>query len=219
MKKVLVICLTLLMLLSMSLTAFADKGGFVASPSNNLAPEVVEITSEKGFRVELIVTPYAQRNTLPAADQAEVNKAYSDIASTDDVTVLQEGLVKKAEAVGANPQDLAVSDLFHLTVRVIGEGTAEGPYSVKLRSDILENFVGLLHMRGGAWSVVEQAEVKGDILTFAVDDFSPFAVVVDTNPGSSATGDNSMPWMFAALALISGIGLIYCFVKSRKQTA
>ena len=79
MKKFIVICLSLVMLFSLSVTALAANGAFIKSPSRNTAPIIIEFKSDSNedgkCDTKLIVTPYNERNTLPEDLLARIEKA------------------------------------------------------------------------------------------------------------------------------------------------
>ena len=65
MKKVLAICLAVVMAVGMSLSAFAAPGSFLESPSKNPAPRIERFVSLAGCEARLVITPYINRSTLP----------------------------------------------------------------------------------------------------------------------------------------------------------
>ncbi len=218
MKRVMFVCLALALVLSLSVSAFADNGGFVSSPTSTPAPEVESGTVAGGAAVELVVTPVSGTDTLPEEQKTEMNKAYEEILENKDVTQLNTDLAAKVEDLGVKKEDVAVSDLFDLDVKNAAPTT--GKVTVKLKVNI-QNFVALLHMIDGVWTMVENAAYADGVLSFEVDSFSPFAIVVDTKASTTTppTGDNSALWMFAALAVVSGAAVVVCWTKFRKQAA
>lgn len=224
MKKVLAICLMMVMVVSLSVTAFAAPGGFVSSPSGNPAPTVVDFDPKNdGCTAKLIITPYAERNTLPDDLKALIEKAYASIAESDDLTKLNSDLASLVAGKGIAADKLAVSDLFdaHITSCDVHEGHVD--FDITLKADTLKKFVGLLHMnKDGVWELVTDAEVvnNGEHLKFSVDSFSPFAIVVDTSsgtPDAPPTGDNSMIHIYAIIMAVSALAVIVIAVKSKKQ--
>ena len=224
MKKVLAICLMMVMVLSMSVNVFAASGGFVSSPSGNPAPTVVSFDpSDDGCTGRLVVTPYGDRNTLPSSLKDLIEKAYSDIANSDDLTKLNAELAKLAADKKIKGKDLAVSDLFDIHVTGCDYHDEHVDFDITLDADTLDRFEGLLHMnKDGVWELVADAEVinNGDHLKFSVDSFSPFAIVVNTGvdtPDAPQTGDNSMIHIYAIIMAVSAIAVIVIVVKSKKQ--
>ncbi|MGN0691565.1 MAG: hypothetical protein ACI4K7_04360, partial [Oscillospiraceae bacterium] len=80
MKKVMAICLTLVMVMSLGIAAFAAPGSFISSPSMNKAPVLISYENESSdCTAKLILTAYADRKTLPENLCAMIEKAYDMI--------------------------------------------------------------------------------------------------------------------------------------------
>lgn len=214
MKKIVVLCLALVMILSLNLAVFAAPNNFVSSPTGSQAPGVVEFTpSNDEFTGDLVITSFAGKDELSATLKALLEKAYDTIISTDDLTKLNADLAKIAADLKIDGKYLAVSELFD--IHVTGYDPLDGHYSfdIVLSADSLKNFVGLLHMnKDGKWELISNAKViaNGDHLKFTVESLSPFAIVVDTTEGSSEvdTGDYSMVWLWVILAAASGLAIV-----------
>ena len=224
MKKVLAICLMMVMVLSMSVNVFAASGGFVSSPSGNPAPTVVSFKpSDDDCTAQLVVTPYGDKHDLSDALRAMFEKAYNDIVNSDDLTKLNAELAKLAADKKIKGKDLAVSDLFDIHVTGCDYHDEHVDFDITLDADTLDRFEGLLHMnKDGVWELVTDAEVinNGEHLKFSADSFSPFAIVVDTSSGSPdapQTGDNSMIHIYAIVMAVSALAIVVITVKSRKQ--
>lgn len=224
MKKVLAICLMMVMVLCMSVNVFAAPSGFVSSPSGNPAPTVVAFEpNNDDCTGRLVVTPYGDRHELSDALRAMFEKAYNDIVNSDDLTKLNAELAKIASDKDINGADLAVSDLFDIHVTGCDYHDEHVGFDITLDADTLDRFEGLLHMnKDGVWELVTDAEVinNGEHLKFSVDSFSPFAIVVDTSsgtPDAPQTGDNSMIHIYAIIMAVSALAVIVIAVKSKKQ--
>lgn len=224
MKKVVAICLMMVMVLCMSVNVFAAPSGFVSSPSGNPAPTVVAFEpNNDDCTGRLVVTPYGDRHELSDALRAMLEKAYNDIVNSDDLTKLNAELAKIASDKDINGADLAVSDLFDIHVTGCDYHDEHVDFDITLDADTLDRFEGLLHMnKDGVWELVTDAEVinNGEHLKFSVDSFSPFAIVVDTSSGSPdapQTGDNSMIHIYAIIMVVSALAIVVITVKSRKQ--
>ncbi len=237
MKKMMTVCLALVMLLSMSLTAFAVDGGFLESPSLNLAPRLRSFTVDsEECEAEIIITPYSQRETLDEESQDEIEAAYAEIKASDDLTVLNADLAALAASLGIAGTDLAVSDLFdmdYINCNHVTHRDEHGNFRITLEADTLANFVGLLHRNEGTWELVKGAVANGDTLSFSIDDFSPFAIVVDTSdapgtgdsdaPGTGdndapGTGDNSKVYVWGVIAAVSALAVVICMAEAKKST-
>lgn len=223
MKKVLAIYLVMLMVLTMSVSVFAAPGSFVSSPSGNPVPRIVNFNPRNdACAAQLIITAYADRPMLPDALRALMEQAYNDIAGTNDLTSLNADLAKIAKNKNMDTTKLAVSDLFDL--HMVGCDYHEGHtyFDITLEADTLDRYVALLHMnKNGEWELVEDAKVEnnGDHLTFSVEGFSPFAIVVDTSVDvdDPETGDNSMIQVYATIMVISALAAVVILVKGKKQ--
>ena len=221
MKRVLAIGLMIVMMMSVSITAFAAPGSFDKSPSGNKAPVVEEFKPEsEECTAELVVTPYAERNELPADLKDQIEKAYSAIASTDDLTKLNSDLAAVAAGKNILGNKLAVSDLFDVHVSGCTAHEDHVNFNITLGADTLNRFVGLLHMnKDGSWELVKNAKVVngGKALNFSMNGFTPYAIVVDTTGNTPATGDNSNVLPYIILMAASAVGFVVVLVVSKKK--
>lgn len=222
MKKAFSIILAMVLTLVLSASVCAAPGRFVNSPSNNSVPILISV--EKGSADctgELIITPYNQRNTLPTDLKTLIEKAYSDIASSQDLTTLNKDLAAVAAAQKIAGKDLKVSDLFDIRYEGCTSHNENHTFNIVLKADTLHRFVGLLHMKhNGEWELIENAKVinNGEELSFTISDFSPFAIVVDT---SDAEGDSPQTGVkniaiYGSLMLVSAMAIVVLVVKGKK---
>ena len=211
MKKALALVLVLVMMYTLSIPAFAAPGAFVSSPSNSGAPSLEDFFNESPeCFAELIITAYRDRGTLSDEKKAELEKAYQDIVNATDLSTLNASLKTAAAKLGIETTDLAVSDLFDVSYYSCEHHEEHGKFTIKLKANTFDKFVNLLHYNGTSWDVVEGATVdENDILTFTVDDLSPFAVVVNTSTATDNTGDNSaIAYVLLIMASVAGIAVI-----------
>ncbi len=228
MKKLAIICLTLLMLVSLSVSAFATNGGFVSSPSGKPGPRIIEFDPDNdACEAIIVVTPYSGREDLPDGGQ-ELEGAYADIKGTDDVTTLNGDLADLATEKEIPGEDLGVTDLFNMHMEncdpEVHESENHGSFRIKLEGDTLEYFVGLLHKNDdGNWELIQDVVLEGDTLEFTVStgELGPYAIVVDTNPDREPpfSGDNSYLLLWALLAAGSGMAMLFCWYRSRREEA
>ncbi len=221
MKKLLVICLTVITVMSMSLSVFAAPGKFIQSPTANPDPVIIEITPlSQDCAGELIITSYSKRHTLPDDERAQIEAAYSEIVKAIDLTKFCDIFAAHASKEKIDAEDLAVSDLFDIRVVNCTHHEPHDGFIITIRLDGLENFAGLLHRHNDDWEMVEGATVSDDgtTLTFQVDELSPFAVVVDTSDNPPFTGDTRNVAIYGAVALLSAAALVVVFVKLKKST-
>ena len=221
MKKVLAICLMMVMLLSLSMNAFA-AGGFVSSPTGKPAPELEEFKpSDDDCTAVLVITPYGEKHTLPETLQTLFQNAYNTVKGNNDLTTLNAAFAKLVKDKKLNAANLAVSDLFDIHVTGCDFHDGHTDFDVVLSADMLKHFVALLHMnKNGEWELVSDAQVLNEThLKFSVESFSPFAIVVDNSTGESdKNGDDSMIHVFAAAMAVSAAALVILAVKSKKQS-
>lgn len=221
MKKVLVVLLAVIMMMSMTLTAFAAPGKFVSSPTGQQAPIVISFEDDE-CTGSLIITPYGDRDELPAALQALMKKAYDEIKASTDLTELCAALKNLAAAKKIKGTNLAVTELFDIRVEGCTIHDGHHDFDIVINPDTLKNFVGLLHMKeNGEWELISDAKViaNGDHLAFSVDTLSPFAIVVNTGANPSQTGESNMIYVYIAVMAVSALAIVLIIAKSRKQKA
>ena len=216
MKKVLALVLTLVMVFSLGVTAFA-AGGFVESPSNNNPPEIIEGTFDsEDCEGKIIVVPYSERDKLSEDDRNNLEGAYDIISKTDDLTDLNDALKDLADDKNIKGTNLSVSDLFHLVVEGCDDHDGHGGYKLKLKAETLKNFVGLLHFDGKNWSLIVGAKVDGEYLSFASDKLGSFAIVVDSGADETPkTGESNKIYLWIMLFAASAIVLVVLGFKKK----
>lgn len=225
MKKLLVICLTVIMVTGMSVSAFAAPNGFASSPSGVPAPELISFTpSDEDCTAKLVITPYDDKQELPQELHDLMNKAYNTITTSDDLTKLNADFATLVKNKKLGTKNLAVGELFdiHVTGCVYHEEHVD--FDIVLSAETLSHFVALLHMnKDGVWELVSDAKVinNGDHLSFSVDAFSPFAIVVDTSSQITApeTGDSSNVRLYIAIMAACAVALIVVSVIRKKNKA
>ena len=219
MRKLLALLTACMMLFTVSVAA--ANGGFVLSPSTNLAPEIVDsrVDSEDCLAT-LVITPYIHRDTLDAEGLSEIEDAYATIAANPNLSKLTKDLTAKAEALGIPVTALAVSDLFDISTKDCepDEHEDHGQFHITLSLDTAKSFVALIHYMDGEWTVVDNAKVEGTELTFSVEDFSPFAIVVNTYGESDPpmTGDIYLISACAAVMAASAVAFVAVYKKSKR---
>ena len=218
MKKILMVLLLTVVAISMSVSAFADTGAFVKSPSANQAPEIVTGDSEDKNEVKLVITAYADRSELPEEARGAIEKAYVKISGIKNLTTLCGALKDVAAEKNIPTTNLEVSDLFDISD---AEGGSDGcTYDIVLAAETLENFVGLLHFTDGKWELIDNAvveEINGELhLKFSTKGLSPFAIVVDTGadlPVEDNRGTSILIGVLAIVAIAEAAALITILVK------
>lgn len=214
--------MVLVMSFSVSISAFAAPNGFTVSPGANMAPELVEYDKDTlDCLATLIITAYADRFSLPEDTRLALEKAYADIVAADDLSTLTSELVSLANTLGIDTKKLAVSDLFDISFYGCDDHQGHGGFTIKIKPEALQGFVGLLHLNNGSWEVVDDAKVEadGEHLTFSVSSLSPFAIVVQSEEGSEQppnSGD-SMPWGAIFMFVMATAALGVVVVGSKKK--
>ena len=221
MKKMVVVCMVLVMLAGMSISAFAAPGAFASSPSKQQAPELVDSNnSTEGCTAMVIVTAYADRDQLTAEQRQTLETAYANIVGVRDLSELNVQLNAMASEVGVAVADLAVSDLCDVSIVEDNAHDTHGSIRITLRAQTLKNFVCLLHYYEGEWRIVEDAILtnEGEYLVFSEADFSPFAVVVSTTDiEPQPAPKRCYCWIFLLILLIILILILWYLSKRSKQ--
>ncbi len=219
MKKVLAVILAIVMVVSAGVLAFA-QGGFVSSPSGNEAPEITDVEYGEGScNPQIVVTPYNEREDLDESRKDAITAAYNEIAANEDLSKLCAALIGVAAANGLDVLQLAISDLFDVTAYHNGDHDYCGTITISLSSETIRNFVSLLH-RGadGTWEVIPGVTVDyaTNTVSFTAKDFSPFAVVVDTE--ADDVPDTGSEIVIPAIVMfISGISLAVVLFSLKKK--
>ena len=228
MKKVLSIVMALAMVLCMSIAASADPGKFISSPSGNSAPTLVESApGSDDCDADLVITPYSDRDDLPAEIKTQMEKAYQSIVSAASVTDLNAAIAEVAEAKGIPAENLTISDLFDIRYISCDEHSDHGKFQIVIKADTIKKFVALLHFNNGSWEIVEDAEVKtvdGELrLTFSISDFSPFAIVINSEGATDSkppkTGVESFAIGALAISVAAAAAVVFLSKKSKKEDA
>ncbi len=238
MKKILVLVLTVVTLLTLSVSAFAAYGGFYDSVVGNRAPILIDYKCDaEDCSADLIITPYAERHTLPEKERIALEKAYEDILANPDLTTLWPQLSDVATKVGASAADLAVIELFDIRYINCPDHGDHGAFDIVIKSDLLKNFVALMHLYNDKWEIVEDAAVtliNGELhLTFTSEEFSPFAIVMSTkdlatpddttsttdNNPDVPTGDTSHMWVYVSIMVVAAAAIVVLLVVAKKQKA
>lgn len=203
MKKLLSVCLVLVMVMCLGVTALAE-GGFVNSPSLNPAPEVEDGDST------ITITPYSERHNLSDAERQILEDAYNSISQADSLSDLNQNL----------NGDLAVSDLFHIS------SNSSKAQNLVLKADTLDNFKALMVYVDGKWELVD-ANVKDGKLVFTAEKFGPYAIVVNADGTKSPqTGINEVVntsntsfVVYGLIMVVSACGAFVMWQKSKKYSA
>ncbi len=219
MKKIIIFCLTLAMLLSMSVSLLAENGGFIQSPSNNQSPELISgENAAEDCLAQILITAYADREKLTDEKRTKLEEAYKNIKENPDLSKLNEKLQAIANDNDVDVTNLAVSDMFDISSTYCGDHDGHGHFDIVLKAETLEHFVCLLHYYNDEWTIVEGAEVthNGDHLEFDAKEFSPFAIVVNTGEPVNESPSNAA--IYAIIIAVIALILLFFAVKSKKKS-
>lgn len=217
MKKALSICLALVLVMCMTVTASA--AGFVSSPSTRQAPTIVKGELEDNCTGTLVITSYSDRNGLSTAQKTALENAATAIKGATDLSKLNSGLTTVAKNNKISTGNLAVSDLFNVGVEGCTDAN-HGHYDLILKPETLANFVALMYCENGEWKLVKDAKVtnNGTHLEFTEDFIGPFAIVVSTKAGNAPnTGDNVLLYALAVVMVASAAAMVFFYKKSKQQ--
>lgn len=221
MKKLFAIILMAVMVCSMAFSASAAPGSFIESPSLNKAPIIVEYYNEDGECIgKIYVTSYGDRNVLELVERENLENAYDSIRNSTTVSVFIPDIIDVAQKLNVSPDNLAISDLFNLSLEDCDNHDEHGYFSIKLQPDTVENFVGLVYFENGEWHVIEDAKVDGDCLIFTTDVPRALAIVVDVDNSIidvPVTGQ-IIPWVLMGVIALSAAGIVVLLVNYRKRT-
>lgn len=219
MKKIIVLLMATLMILSLQITPFA-KGKFVESPSVNSAPKLVEFDCEPhNCGVGITITPYSLRDTLSDEGQDDMEKAFSDILNKDNSSKFMD----VAEEIGKNAEvpfeQLSVSDLFDMTLNEcdVHEYDEHGKFVITLEADTFGKFAGVAYFWEGEWrQAAAELDETGRFLTIHSEHLCPFAIFVDAGVTPPATSDNSNIYLWVMLMSASGLAIIILALRKKK---
>lgn len=217
MKKLFAIILMVVMICAMIVSASAAPGGFIDSPSYNKTPIIIEFEcSDSNWKGEIFITSFGDRNVLELIDRELLEDAYDSIRNSTSISDLIPEISDIAANLNVSPDNLGISDLFHIGV----SDSTDGSFKIKLDAETIKNFVGLVYYENGEWHVVEDAKVEGDYLVFTSQLPKAYAVVVDTKNlpiDAPVTGDVA-PWVLMSLMVVSLAGIVLVVVSYKKKS-
>lgn len=217
MKKLFAIILMVVMICAMTVSASAAPGGFIDSPSYNKTPIIIEFEcSDSNWKGEIFITSFGDRNVLELIDRELLEDAYDSIRNSTSISDLIPEISDIAANLNVSPDNLGISDLFHIGV----SDSTDGSFKIKLDAETIKNFVGLVYYENGEWHVVEDAKVEGDYLVFTSQLPKAYAVVVDTKNlpvDAPVTGDVA-PWVLMSLMVVSLAGIVLVVVSYKKKS-
>lgn len=219
MKKLSLILISLLMVATLLVPAFAEPGDFVTSPTGrpNVTVDSIEADSPE-CQAEIVITPYGERHTLSDDARALIEQAYADIAGGNASDFL-DTLAELAEQLKVDASELAISDLFDIDTTHCPDHDEHGGFTITIKVDDASKLVGILHLNQTQWEVCEIYEIdrEKNTVKFHGTEFSPFALVVTT--GELPAQSSNLWWIILLIILLIAIIalLIWFFVFKKKK--
>ena len=227
MKKIFLIVLIFVFVMSVGAVVYAAEENFVPSISSKPAPELVGVTDvNTGEAIELVITPMMQIETLPEKVKQVFEGAKEVISKAKNITTVNSDLKPIAKGMGVKGEQLIVSDLFDISEKDFKKN--EGCHyniSMEVNAVTIGRFVALLHYTNSKWECVENVKIAedGKTLEFEVDNLSPFAIVVvaDETPAASLDWISVLIWSVFSVLVVAGIAVltIFFFKKKMKNVA
>ena len=229
MKKVLALCVALLMVVVLAVPAMA-AGAFVSSPSTTPAPELEGFTPDsEDCEAQITITAYANRKNLSEEDRTALEEAYNEIVHHTADNPFKRILGQLAEKLNCDTTQLSVSDLFDIDLTNCARHDGHGGFTITLKVSSAAQIVGILHFNGTEWEITEIQNVDSEkgLVTFHGTDFSPFALVVDNGSGDPIIGGvdnepapNNTWWIVLVVVVVvlaAGAAVAYVFYKKNKS--
>lgn len=200
------------------------------------APEVekIVITASDGTETEIEedsveVTSYAaatKDSDVPAEVKKQVEEAYKEITSTENLGTLNKDLDKAAKEIkdGYTANVFVVSDLFDVTVGEDVKTALKNGGSVTLTFDTnyTEKPVVLHRMENGKWEVIDSSKVvlKDGKVTVTFTSLSPIAFLSVSEEKAAeptpATKSTTWIWIVVIIVVVLVIVLIV-LIKGKKK--
>lgn len=218
MKKFFAIAIMFAMVCAMTLSVAAAPANFLQSPSFNKTPVIIDFEcSDPDWKGEIYITSYGDRNVLDLIDREKLENAYNSIRDALNVSTLIPDIADIATNLGVSSDKLGISDLFHIGI----SDSTDGKFKIKLDSETIKNFVGLVYFEDGAWHVVDGAFIDDNgYLVFTTELPRAFAVVVDVDESVidvPITGD-TLSWVLVTVMVASAAGIVVLVISYRKKT-
>ena len=244
MKKCLTMLLALAMLVALMLPVSAAKSDFVPSAEVKPAPGVVEKPGEDGTPAvgeivmpdgtvipvpgtDIIITPLSGADDAEKPSTTEALKdAYDSIKDAEDL----EDVVDLGEWIkdGIDPDDLVVSDMFHVDLDEYKDKLDEGgEFTITFEVD--GDIVGVLVYIDGKWTVLPKDKFidNGDgTYTLKLSQSCVVAFVknvgsVDVDPeqpgvSSPTTGDMTVMYVVMGMAFLAAAAFFALAAKKQK---
>jgi flagellar basal body-associated protein FliL len=227
MKKVLTLCLTLLLVITLALPVMAAPGAFVSSPSAAGAPALDSFKADtEGCTAEIVITAYADRANLDEASRQELEEAYNQIVNSGADNAFAKALAQLAASLNMQVSGLSISHLFDIDTTDCATHDSHGGFTITLKIENADKLLGVLRMGHTAqWELCDSVVVdkEAGTVTFHAADFSPFALVVDngTTSGPQIVDDEKGgAWwiiLIVVVVLIAVAVVVFLLLKKKKD--
>ena len=222
MKRFFAFFMTVVLVVAMSVPAFAALGGFISSPSGVPAPQVSDFKPvTPDCTGKIVVTSWADRHTLDDATRARFEKAYNDIINlnSDANNELLAVMKDFEKSHGLDHKDLAVGSLFDISSYNCTHHEKHEGFIITIGVGDLEHFVGILHFTGSVWEELEINDVDeaAHTVTFTTPSLSPFAVVVNNGAEAPAASGNAWIWIVVAAVVVAAAAAAVVVVAKKKR--
>ena len=218
MKKIFAVIFVLLLVVSTTLTTWAANGSFVSSPSNHMAPILINAENvSEGCTAKITITAYADREELGEQKKNMLVDAYWLIANAEDLGTLSTDIGQLADELGISSHDFAVSDLFDISYSGCEQHENHYIFTITIKPTSVENFVAMLHYTGADWEVIE-GTVEEDEIIFVSEDLSPFAIMVNAGDSDVQPTADFCPCIIAIFLLFLLVLLIVWLMGRKKKT-
>lgn len=244
MKKAFLVVLSVMIIMSMAVTVFADD--YVSSAELKEVPDVV--VDQENAEVGAVITEADKTNTdvhvdhitITSLSQAsgktddisrELIAAYKDVKGYTDVVDEIGGMADQLKEMGFDECKVSVRSMFDVTVddQYADKLSAEGSYiEIEFTNEIgaVQGKLLVAHMVDGEWILVDEDLVKvtEETITVQFDDLCPVMfMVVDGEPVlDSDSGSNNL-WIIivvvAVVVLAAAAVVVFVVLKKKKANA
>lgn len=168
MKRVLACLLAVLLLASLSVTAFADAAPSVEAEKQ--VPVVSEAKDADGNDVagKIIISDFEDKEKLPEDAQKQLDAAAEALKELDALVEGNEDLKKQLNGAAVD-----VESLFDIS---LADDSVKLPVDVQLKLANPDHFAALVHFVDGEATLIE-TELKDEFASFSLEEVGTYAVL------------------------------------------
>lgn len=176
MKKFLSCLLVVLLLASLTVSAFASEAEKTPSAEKPEEPTIEDVypvgnPEDEETDALIVLTLDKDKANLSESKREVYEEATEKLMDLDAVVAETEGLEAAIDG-----REVGVSAMFDISVVEGREDEVGFPLVIKLKIPSPESFVALLQYEDGMFVLLE-TELEDDILTFTVEHLCPFAII------------------------------------------